>query len=214
MPDLPSNSHKAKTVEEGPTPKPAEDRNIKKVVQSEVVVKKPGIWAKFKNTFLGGDLSSVARYVGYEVLLPTLKNLAVDVASRGAENLFLGESGTRRSRGSSGSSGPRFQYDTPLRRDQRYGQAPERRSMQSGNRHEIGQIFVQTKEEADKVLEVMVDCVDQYGDVSVSDMKEMLGIKSSFVDRKWGWTSMRGSAVLQDRDGYLIDLPPIEIIAE
>jgi hypothetical protein len=212
MTDLPGNSHKKKeTAVPGASPK---DKLIKKVVTGEVIQKKPSILAKVKKTFFGGDFSSVVRYIGYEVLLPAFKDLAVDTASKGVERAIYGDTRPR-TRGSSGLGRVNMQYDTPLRRPGR-DYSTRHRELGAGprSRNDIGQILVSSKEEADRVLGIMFEAVEQYSVVSVADMYELLGMNTNFTDQKWGWTNLRGSGVLQTRDGYLLDLPPVEVLDE
>jgi hypothetical protein len=208
MEELPSNSHSKK---ENSIPG-ASEKIVKKVVSGDVVQQKPSMLTKFKNTFFGGDFSGVARYIGTEVLLPALRNLVVDTATKGVERAIYGDTAPRRR--SAGPGVPRFQYDTPLRRDPRRAHLPDQapHTPRSRGGYDIGDILVASKQDADLVLERMVDIVDQYQIVSVSDMFELLGLPSTYVDNKWGWSDLRYADVRQTRNGYLIDLPPIELI--
>jgi hypothetical protein len=46
-----------------------------------------------------------------------------------------------------------------------------------------------------------------YGQASISDLYELVGITANFTDNKWGWTDLRSSSVSRARDGYLLNLP-------
>lgn len=186
---------------------------LKKVVTGDVVVKKEGVSSKFKRVFLGGDFHTAADYVLSEVLLPALRNLLADTVSKGADRLIYGDSA--RKRGPTNYA-PRTQYHNPLiRQDPRYlpNQPPVQRW--TGNQKTFHNIIVSTKEDADGVVEAMIDIVDKYEVVSIADLNEILGLPStegSHVDNKWGWTNLRSIEVRQVREGHEISFPPLEEI--
>ena len=70
-----------------------------------------------------------------------------------------------------------------------------------------------SKSDADTVVENLVNVVDIYEVVSVADLNELLGLPTSHVDHKWGWTNLASIEVRQVRDGWLIAFPPLEEIS-
>ena len=44
------------------------------------------------------------------------------------------------------------------------------------------------------------------------DLYDLTGLPSAHVDNKWGWTYLTNTEIRQIRDGYLLDLPPMEEI--
>jgi hypothetical protein len=191
------------------------EKQIEKVVTGEVVQKPKTIGRKFKDIFFGGDLRAASRYVAGDVLLPALRNLLVDMTSKGIERIVYGESGYRRR--SPVDYRPRVSYNTsyssPLSRDPRLTRPllPD----QAGNRQlrkESVDLILGTKEEAERVVEQLIDIIDKYDVVSWADLCELVGWPSSAVDNKWGWTYLTNVDIRQTRDGYLIDLPTMEAI--
>jgi hypothetical protein len=71
---------------------------------------------------------------------------------------------------------------------------------------------VVSREEAEQVLEKMSDILEQYTAVSLSDVKEMLGLAPVHADTQVGWISLEGIQVRQIREGWLIDLPEPEAL--
>jgi len=63
------------------------------------------------------------------------------------------------------------------------------------------------------VVERLTDVVDMYEVVSVADMYDLLGLPSTPIDNKWGWTHLPNIEVRQTRDGYKISMPPVEEIS-
>lgn len=187
------------------------EKNIKKVVTGEVIQKPKGVGRKFKDIFLGGDARQAARYVTADVLLPALRNLIVDMVTKGAERLIYGELQYRRRPTINYSSRYQgVQYNRPFDpRDPR-----ERSYIVSDrvrqNRHEINDVILATKEEADLVVERLIDIIDKYEIVSLADLYDLLGLQTSHIDNKWGWTVLGNVPIRQIRQGYLLELPPLE----
>lgn len=192
------------------------DKQIEKVVTGEVVQKPKTIGRKFKDIFFGGDLRTATRYIAGDVLLPALRNLVVDMTSKGIERIVYGESGIRR-RGSI-EYRPRVSYNTsysnPIYRDPRSTRPllPDQSHPNRQMRKESVDLVLASKEEAERVVEQLIDIIDKYDVVSWADLCELVGWPSSHVDNKWGWTYLTNVDIRQTRDGYLIDLPAMEAI--
>jgi hypothetical protein len=206
MEDYSSNADKLKKTAKSDRPKP------EKVVTGEVVTKPQGIGKRMKGIFLGGDFQTAREYLISEVLLPATRNLIVDTVSKGIDRLVYGETSRRRSPTNYAS---RIQYSNPIYRDPRTrsalpGQNP---TGWSTNRDPQDDIIVQSRSDADAVVDQMIAIVDQYDVVSLADLKELLGLPSSHVDNKRGWTHMTNIQVSQVREGYKISFPPLEDIA-
>jgi hypothetical protein len=210
--DYQSNSRK---VREGfPTEGP--DKKIEKVVTGEVIQKPKSIGRKFKDIFFGGDIKLATRFVTGEVLLPALRNLVVEMTSKGIERVVYGESSFRRQYY---DPRPRIMYNNPLYRpDPRQPNIPiPSRRLPDQNyrtRREAQDIIVQSREEAEDVVEQLMDVLDKYQVVSLADLMATVGLEhqSSHIDNKWGWTYLNNVEIRQVRDGFLIDLPPLEEI--
>lgn len=193
-----------------------EKPKVEKVVTGEIVQKPKGVGRKFKDVFFGGDAKQAAGYVAADVLLPALRNLIVDMVTKGLENLVYGQS-RRRPPGGGYNYSARYQgvqYDRPLMdpRDPRTRSpmsiAPRGRT----NRHEMNDIVIASKEEAELVVERLSDILDKYDVVSLADLYDLLGLGTSHIDNKWGWTYLGNVQVRQIRQGYLLELPPLEEI--
>ena len=53
----------------------------------------------------------------------------------------------------------------------------------------------------------MADLCETYGQVTVADLYDLVGISGSFTDNNYGWTDMREASVRRVRDGYILSLP-------
>lgn len=211
MPDYVANSKKSKEGVETPP------KIVAKVITTEVVVPKKGIGSKFRGLFIEADFRTVTRYVVLDVLLPAARNMILDAVSKGTERMLYGESAVRRR---NFGAGPRITYNNPVNRSyggsplQSQGMrfAPEIRSDPRTSTYQRSEFLLTTREEADLVVERMTDIIDNYDVVSVADLHDLVGLQSSHVDNKWGWTSLNNVQIRQVREGYLIDFPPAETI--
>lgn len=197
--DFPGNTNKDKQPDK-------KEKVIERVVTGEVIQHKTTINQRFKKIFMGGEFKSSLGYIGMEVLLPALRNMVVDATTKGIERVIYGEASPRRR---PERSGPRVSYNTPFDRQPRPQQpvyAPK------GRRHQISNIILSTRAEAELVVERLSDIIDKFDVASVADLHDLVGLPTSYVDNKWGWSTLSYVDIRQVREGYLIDLPEIEAI--
>lgn len=69
-----------------------------------------------------------------------------------------------------------------------------------------------SRDEAQLVLDTLIDIIDTYEFASVADLYDLAGLPTTYVDNKWGWGSLQYAEVRQVREGYLLDLPNVEPI--
>lgn len=203
--DYQSNSDKNKREKVKPE---GEEKTIEKVISGEVIKRKPPLGQRFKTIFFGGDAKGASRYIVGDVLLPALRNLVVDMTSKGIERMVYGDRGPRRPSGF--DYRPRIQYHSPImRQDPRMpGRLPDQSPRST--RRESAELVLSTRDEAELVLERLMDILEKYESVSVADLYDLCGLPSSHVDHKWGWFNLNTTEVRQVRDGFLLDLPPAE----
>jgi hypothetical protein len=204
--DYASNSKKSE--QEG---KPG--KQIEKVVTGDVVQRQKTLGQKFKGVFFGGEFRSAARYIAADVLLPAFRNLIVDASTKGIERVIYGETSHASRRRT--EYRPRVQYNNPINVDRRHARVPLPDQPPSGyrqNRHEGSDIILSSREEAELVLERLIDIIDKYDVASLADLYDLVGLPTNHVDNKWGWSYLSECSVNQVRDGWLIDLPPLEPI--
>jgi hypothetical protein len=217
--DYVSNSKKSKEPEEEPKEKVTVTKRVEKVVTGPVVEKKPTVGKKMRGIFFGPGVKSTGEYIYYEILIPALRDLVVDTVSRGVNRAVYGEStyGPRR-RGNERSS--RITYDRVPMRDRVYettGRERERahipdQPMRPKNRRGGLEFVLQTRAEAEGVVEQLSAALEKYDVVSVADLRDALGHKIQYTDNAWGWTVLNDVEIRQVRDGWLLDLPPAEAL--
>lgn len=209
--DYQGNSNKGKGKQVEKTEKP----QIEKVVSGEVVRRERSLGRRFKDVFFGGEFKSAIRYVAADILLPSARNMFADAGKGAIDRMIYGDTG--RSRGRPSHMGPRVSYNNPINRAAR--DPRERVSLPDQpphpyrqSQHEASEIIIASREEAELVLERLIDIVDQYDHASLADLYDLVGLASGHVDNKWGWSYLSNARVTQVREGYLLELPPMEAL--
>lgn len=190
--DYPSNS----ISKIGPS---EEEKEKPKHVTNAVVVEKekPLLFRIF-----GDNLHQVGGYVLWDIIIPAAKNTITEIVSNGIEILLYGQDKTqkrniRRDRGRSYVSYNSIYNDRPK----------SSYSSRTSSRHNFDDIVIENRADAEEVLSIMIEAIEQYGTVSVADFYESVGISTDFTDNKWGWTDLSSAYVSRSRDGYYIHLP-------
>lgn len=182
---------------------PEKREKMEKVISGTAKVKKKSEARKFADIFIAEDARNVKSFIFTDVIVPKIKDLAVDMIQEFAYRLFYGSSAKTRDR-SSGFLADRISYDRFSKKEGRYKYNDETRHR---NAYSLDDIVVPSRGDAEQVLDRLYEAVKEYGMVSVADLYELVGIPDQFTDHKYGWTSLRNAGVSRVRDGYRIDLP-------
>lgn len=197
--EFPPNSDASKRIE---------NKEITRVTSGDTVRRKKSFRKQFSETFVAGDMKSAMSYVMFDVLLPAAKDMIVDAGSSGIEKLIFGDS--RRRGTTPPQSGPTgyISYNRMAMGAASRLSAPQRAmSRRARSRHDFDEIILDSRTEAEEVIDRLFDVVSQYETATVADLYELVGLSASHTDHKWGWTDVRGAGVSRVRDGYLLDLP-------
>lgn len=191
MDEYKSNSHKSRQNQNDDIP----EKKVEKVVSGSVKSKKKNGLQKITNVFVPEDVDDVKSYIFEDIVVPAVKDIILD-----AVRAFLGVNGTSRGRSSTSSKiSYRKYYDDRDRRDL----APTR----TRTGYDYDDIILETRGEAEDVLERMEELIDMYQLVSVADFYDLVGVSGNYTDNKYGWTNVRNASVVRVRDGYMIKLP-------
>lgn len=191
-----SNSNSSREREsEKQTPK---KKNIEKVTKGAARTKKK---SKFLDSFIAEDVKDVKDYLIGDVLVPTIKSTIAEMVSNGVDMYLFGEVRHGRKKSQRGNRTPyRDYYD---RRDDR------RRESRRGAAYDFESVIVESRGEAELVLDRMDEIIDNYDSVSITDLYDLVGYDGGkYTDSKYGWTSLRGVDIARLRDGsYEIVMP-------
>lgn len=197
QPEFPPNSEAAK-------------KNVERVTEGTVIRKKKSLRKQLSETFVAGDMRSAVRYVMFDVMLPAAKDMVVEAGSAWIEKLIFGESRRRRSMSSPQAGATGYvnynRYSGPM--GSGLGSSAQRAlSRQARARHDFDEIVLDSRVEAEEVIDRLFDLVSRYDSATVADLYELVGLASTHTDHKWGWTDLMGAGVSRIRGGYLLDLP-------
>jgi hypothetical protein len=162
---------------------------------------------RVSESFVAGDAKSATRFAFFDVLIPAAKDMIVDAVSSGFEKLILGEARRPRSM-TTPQAGPMgyVQYHR-MGQQSRLPSAQRTISRLARSRHDFDEIILESRPEAELVIEQLFEVVSRYESATVADLYELVGLASTHTDHKWGWTDIRGAGVTRGRDGYVLDLP-------
>jgi hypothetical protein len=206
MQDFPANSQKAKETE-------APRETLKPVTSAETVRRKRGLGRQFKETFFAGTARDALGFMIEDVVVPAIRDTLHDAMQGGLERIIYGERTSTRPRRSSqlmthapgrvdyssiSSSQPKAAQQTSL-------------SRRSRARHEFADIVIESRADAQEVIDQMFEQLSRFGFVTVADLHALVDIRPDHTDLKWGWTNLRGAKAVRLRTGdYLLDLPDPE----
>ena len=203
IPDYKPNSKKYK--EEHGEKQLTERKKIDKVISGTAKVKKKSEFRKFTDNFISEDVDSVKTYVVKDVIIPSVIDLVEDIVVGGIRTLLRGDSGRRDDRSRRGSGSPSYVNYTRYsdRRDDR-----SYRDNQTRRGYGYDDIVVNSRADAEAVIEQMDGIVDTYGMVSVADLYDLVGMTSNYTDNNYGWTNIRNAEPVRLRDGgWMIKMP-------
>lgn len=211
MQDFPANSAKARARSEGPKLSEQPEK-IERITSADAIQRKRGLGRQFKDTFIEGSARMAFDYMVTDIVVPAVRDLLFDALQGGLDRVIYGESRIRRGR-SSPSSYPTSTAHVDYRgiSSNRAPQTARTLSQQSRARHDFGEIVLQSRQDAEDVIDRMFDVLARYGSVPVSTLYALTGIQASHTDEKWGWTSLAGAKAARQRNGgFLLDLPDPE----
>lgn len=193
MVDYKSNSYKSKEEKKADVP----EKKVEKVISGTARTKKKSEFSKFANTFISEDIQSVKDYILMDVLVPAVKKAISDVVTNGIDMILYGESGSKRSSSTASKISYRSYYDRPNDRE-------HHRS--SG--FDYDDILLDSRGEAESILDRMDELISTYHVVSVADFYELADITNeNYMNNKYGWKDIRSAKIVRTRDGYMIRMP-------
>lgn len=68
-------------------------------------------------------------------------------------------------------------------------------------------LILPSQDYAETLLANLYALINQYNVVTVGDLKELAGITTTAADNAYGWTSLDAARIVQDRDGFRLQLP-------
>lgn len=202
MEEFPSQSHKAR-----------EPREIQPVTRSAGRVRKAPLGRRLRETFVQGDAQSVWSSMIWNSFLPGLRDQIHDALEQGLYSLFNGGETAYRRAGRSSSRGSNISRHNP---DRALGGGGRRESevitREARDRHDLSVIELDSRAEAEAVLDAMIASIDQFDIVTLAEFYQLVRITPDHTDYKFGWEDLGGARIAHSRGSYYLDLPPVVVI--
>lgn len=207
--EFPGNSHRKRE-----TPA-SNEKKIEVAIVGKATVRKKSLGKRMKEMFVGGDTDSVMNYLVADVIIPQIKDLLTEAVTQGIERLIHGDGRPAGRRGSR-SSGP-TNYTNYSNRYSRPSSSPLSRPSDrppTVRSHRIEDIILETRLDAQRVLDGLMEVAEKYDVVTVADLYGSVEWSATHTDGKWGWNEedLEKAHVRRIREGYLLDLPQPEYI--
>lgn len=202
--------------QDAPTVKPAEietHAKTRKLNPDAVVQTRKGFGEKLKETFLLTSGKELKEYIVKDVLVPGAKYLLLDTVSMllthqhasGSPFNFGNNSSNNYYYGRYGQAGNA--YNSIYKgRNQAPPPSQENQYMRHNQRVDYKNIVLRSREDAMYVVDQLRGRIREFGEVTVAELIETIGMPSEYIDTEWGWRDERDIGVRQMYNGFLIDV--------
>ena len=188
--NYPSNSFKTKEQAANAD----EKKKLEKVVVGQVKTKKKNGLGKLMSGFVSEETPDIKSYLFKDVVVPTIKKTITEIV----DMILYG--GSRHKRG--GTIGSKVSYRNYWDEPRESRNAPR---VTPG--YSYDDIILDSRGDAEEVLNQLNDLIDVYKIASVADLYDLVGITGNYTDNKYGWTNLASADVVRTRDGYMLKLP-------
>lgn len=188
---------------------------IKKIVTTSGTVRKASLGSRMRETFAGEGARETGTYVFFDVIIPAVKAMVFDTITQGADRILFGGRDVIRS-GMANAPRTRTNYNQistkaannyPGRNFEGGGREISRTARTN---HRFDEILLDSRGEAEMVLDTMQDLISRFQWVSVPEFYSMVDVTAEFTDEKWGWTNISTAQIRPSRGKYVILLPSPE----
>lgn len=197
--NIPTNSNASKNSE----------HKFKKASAPKVkTVKKSGA-KKLADIFIQGDVKQVRHTIIYDMIIPAGKNLLMGVAESALRMILFNDQSRPASYQSPTwynppqSSVPRTSYSSYYVQNRQNAPVSYQAS---GYSSDYEQVFPD-RGTAESILIDMKNAIAEYGEVSVGDFYDLIGVSSSYVDNAYGWRDLNSAGIRPVAGGFVIDFP-------
>lgn len=209
---FPPNSDKARDAVDI---KPSTAPELKKVVSGNVVIKKKSAGKRFLHAFLNEDRKSIGEYLLYDFAVPALQSMLSDIGrsigdafSNAVDIALYGDVRSKPKSGGNVYGNSIYNYNARYS----YGKktverAQPRQTQQNQSRFDLGEVLVETRADADGVIMALRDRIEAYGQASVLDLQQVLGVTGEWTDSSWGWENLDDVRVTRYRGAWRLDFP-------
>lgn len=177
---------------------------FKKVIDSDVKISKHNPRTKLSDVFIAKDIHSVGYTLVDDILIPEIKKILDSLVSNGFHMLLYGE--PNRTKPKNGSlPGAKIAYQNFYSEGKSAIATTKTNKITSYT--EYDRMIFSSKEEAETILDIMNESIETYGQVSILDLYDMVGISSMYASDNYGWKNLSKAYSERCADGYILRLP-------
>lgn len=182
----------------------AEEKKVTKVITGTAKTRKKNVLEKLVDTFIMEDFKTVKEKVVEEVIIPRVKQTAADACTNIINMLFFGASSGIKSNyfGSSSTisyKGSSINYS---------GISSNKQPLYSKSSiPTYDEIVLADRMDAERVLDDLNSMIGRFGEVTILDLYELVGLPSESTFCNYGWKTLKGADIGAVRDGFLLKLP-------
>lgn len=207
----PSNSVSKISQQNNDIPSKIERKEVRQVATAKA--RKQGLVKKLFKSIVEDNIEEAKERAFTEVIRPGLKNLLYDTGRDILETVLYGADGgeyrsdrrrSERSRNKDRTSYSKY-YEEGRRRDYRASERDDRP-------YDPDDIILDTRAEAREALDELDFIIRKYGQASILDLYDIVGLTGSWTDKKYGWTSLRGASMKPVRDGVMLIMPRTHLL--
>lgn len=199
-------------------PSPEDYPSNAKGAKAEIApVKFRGTVKAQKSSGFKSDTEHIGSYILYDILLPALRDLVSDIG-HSTIDMAMGyddRGSYTRSRSYSRERDRYVSYNRMYddRARSRRDREEERYYSRKRDR-DLDNIIFEYREDAEDVLDSLVDYLERYDCVTLSYFYDRCGmtVAGDFTSDDWGWTSLRDAKIRKTRRGWILDMPPVKPI--
>jgi hypothetical protein len=179
---------------------------IKPVINASAREQKEPLGKKLKRIFLSEDIDNVGSYVFIEVLVPALKDLCAKLIENTVNIALFGNGARPLNRGNNQQRSAALYWNSSVGQTRPF--ASQQRSSVPKSSNNFRDLIYDTKAEAERVLDSMVELISTYGVCTVQDLYSLSNMESNnYTNNDFGWMDLKGSRIIRVRDGWLLELP-------
>lgn len=215
----PSNSYKSRDKAQYEVEEPADipdKKEVRKVTDARV--RKQGLVRRIAKSIVEDSIETAKERAIEDIIVPGFKTLIFDTITEMFDVMLFGGGGERPFRGSDRRYGNSRKSDRTSYSD--YYQGGSKRGASRGAQessrylYEPDDIIVDTRTEARNVLDELDYTIRKYGQASVADFYDIVGVTGDWTDNQYGWTNLRGATIKPVRDGFMIVLPRTQVLKD
>lgn len=182
-----------------------------KKLEGEIIVKRPSLMRRiFKLMAYNGREKSMIDHVTDDIIRPGLINLLYDAGNGILKQVLYGDSNYRANNSSSNRTnyvmfGSKKSSSTPYSRPEVPSQQPLRYAG-----YELQDICFKSRVDGMIVLDQINDIMQNEHKLRVAELYEIMDMPAPFTTNNYGWTDISQASLQQHRDGWRLDMPPVE----